>query len=246
MPEYSAEQFGAAVDAILRAYANGQIPTRAEAVSQLHSLVVGIGYSEGQATQLAEGYITNRMPQLGLTEPGTTGGAGTTTGPLAKPSFTPYSPMSNVNIKTLGEQNAFAAYMRENALPGAGLTDYQQWQAQQFQPSYGTYQASTYLNPKQTPATWGEYMPKQGNVFEQRDVAAKLFQQARTGNQQEFLEGGTDLENLLQGALRSQYGAPVAQAMSGWIPGLRAEYQAETGGAGTDLLGWLSKRLRLG
>ena len=162
-----------------------------------------------------------------------------------------YVPPTRQDVVGLGEDDPFASFLRRFNLPGYGGSTVQNWQRQQFQPQFSTFQAESALSPAGTnPTPWSDWMQSgQDNPQAVRQRAGQLFQQARGGNQadfQESFEREGDFENFIQAALQGRYAAPVAKAMSRWIPGLQRQYQAESTGRGTNLLDYLNQRLRLG
>jgi len=177
---------------------------------------------------------------------GDTGGRG---GVVAQPDVIPGA---FAQYSALGEEEPFAAYLKRYELPGYGQSASQRWQTQQYDPTYGTYQASSYLNPETAPKDWTSYLANQGglNPAASRQQAGQLFGQAAGQAPQEqrgFQEAlGGDFGAFMANALRGRYAAPVAKRMAGWIPGMEQQFLGESlGSPEASFLSFLQNKLRL-
>ena len=143
------------------------------------------------------------------------------------------APLAEEEARAFGEEEPLAAYLRRFQLPGYGQTAFQKWQARQFEPTYGTFQASSLLNPEATPVDWNAYLGQPAaRGIGGRTQATALFNQAlgqTLQEQREFQTGlGGSFNDFLTNVLRGRYAAPVASRISQGIPGLQQQYTAET------------------
>lgn len=139
----------------------------------------------------------------------------------------------------LGENDPYAAYIRNLDIPGVGQNPYQNWQANQQQPMYATFGASQYLNPTETFNDWNKYMETGGGPQAQRQTALKSFNQAaampnqaKTGQtQMGFLEAlGEDFSDFMNNVLAARYNPSIRKNLKANLGGLQAQYNAKTGG----------------
>lgn len=154
--------------------------------------------------------------------------------------------------QAIGEDAPFAAFLRRNNLPGYGQNPLQSWQMRQYDPTYATYQASSYLNPLSTPPDWNAYQGAQpAGSIGNRAAAMPLFRQAMGQTPQEqnaFRQAmDDDFDAFIKNILRGRYASPVAQRMGQWLPGLQQQFRGtQVEDPNASFLSFLNQKLRLG
>ena len=175
-------------------------------------------------------------------------GQGGTMGP--GPEASPATGMYRANLTPeqrfgLGEDDPFAAYLRQGELPGVGQNQFQSWLTRQYDPAYATFGAASYLNPKTTSPDWANYLGGMPGVQAQRQQAKGLFGQAAglgMPGQEDFTQslGAGGFQDFMRAVLGGTYAPPVAKNMLGNLGGLQAQYNAQTGMGATDQEGFLN------
>ena len=152
-----------------------------------------------------------------------------------------------------GEEEPFAAYLKQYNLPGMGQTSTQRWQSRQYDPQRALYQAREYLSPEgTTPVEWPTYMAGQpAGSAAHRQQSMDIFRKqvgATPQEQREFKEVGLgeSFDDFLGNVLRGRYPAEIAGRMAQRLPGMQEEWESKTMGDPTaSFMDWLQKRLRI-